>query len=665
MTTSVFADSESTIDEKLEKITQDVKCKVDIPDELKEFTYNIGTDESDGSEYYNLHWRDKSREVDVNVQLDGTITSYSNYKMTDKFSKLAKISYEDGLKYAKEFLKKAAPNYYEDLKEDIYVKPNLQHEYTYVFKQYVNGIKVLNSKVLVQVNKDNGEITEFNGLPTYKGKYASKDGIISREEAEKQYLNKLSIGLAYHNFSDYVGESKKVQKVYEIDASQGVIDAMTGEAFIPYKDKNYINKYGALGSGSGGCETCSKADTGTMVLTEEERNEVNQSKRIIPSKEIIDKVSQYFPSLKEIDTYSADLYKSIYQNRYMWRIEVTPKTHGVINVGVDAVSGEILSYTYLKNNDKGDAVISKEEAKEKVVSFLKELQKDKFNETKYFETVVEDDIQNKKDNTAEFVFKRFANGIPVDGDDITVKYNLSTDQMTWYYINWENSKFEDTNVVKDKKEIIKNSDLELFYVNKDKENRVPAYGYEGQIRFYDAFNGKRLNLNGKEYNEEVIHNYSDVNNHWVCDIAKKLYDSGRSFEDDKLKPDEYINQKDFFCLLLGESDSSDRVYKTAKIRSIIEDSEVNKEGKVTKEDAVKYLIKVMGYDKAAAFDEIYDYPFSDENKLRTGLKGYVALAYGFGIIDDKEGTSFKPNKELTRAEALKLIYNNLKSEEAN
>jgi hypothetical protein len=81
---------------------------------------------------------------------------------------------------------------------------------------------------------------------------------------------------------------------------------------------------------------------------------------------------------------------------------------------------------------------------------------------------------------------------------------------------------------------------------------------------------------------------------------------------------------------------------------------------VTREDAVKFLVRALKYDKVADIKGIYNIPFKDKAGINRKLTGYVAIAAGLGIVDVKSAY-FRPKALLTRGESAILIYNYLQS----
>jgi hypothetical protein len=653
---TVFAETngKANIDKELESLILSVKAKIEIPEKLSEFRYNLEVGKGEAQKLYSLTWDSKKGEngsIMVRVQEDGNIVSYQDFGYITGRDKVPQISYNEGLYKAREFLRKVLPNSYESLKEDIYVKPNGSNKYTYGFQEYVNGVKVLNSKFVVVIDNQKGSVIEFSGNPSFKGNYSALEGIISQEEAANEYLNKIDFEYMYEIFQ------QGFMPTYLVD-NRKLIDAVTGDTITRYEDKKNNIKYNPFRIDS--------VYIDKTLPTEKYSEEVKvPGKEAILTKEAaVERLKECFPIIEDADIVGTTINKnSKGYTKNAWSIECT-KDDKTINANVDSITGEILNYE-CKNKTQGqENRVSIKDAREKVAEFIKKALPQSCDKIEYYDkTSSKDDDET---NYAKFTYVRMENGIPVSNHKVYIKYDLMTDEISEYHISWENISFKNVDGAKSKEEIIKQNKLQLFYVNKDKDNRILAYGYQGDRICFNPITGNRMNLVGGDIKEDKPLNYSDINNHWVKDIVTKLYDAGISFDGTELKPDESITQVDFLRLLLNYEEASsytdEKVYETAKSSKIIINAEINKNSKVTKEDAVKFIISRTKYKNCAKLDKIYVYPFSDEDKLSKELKGDVALAYAFGIIDDKKGSEFNPKKEITRAEALKLIYNKLKAD---
>ncbi len=678
------------MDKALVSLIPTIKQKIKVPAELKEFTYHMRSQDGMGKEdIYVLSWTDKEYKignVQVETELNGNIISYSKNMYHNNYTILAKVSYEEGLKEVKNFLGKIKVPYAKALKLEEETNRTQGNQYTYIFNQYVNSTKVLDRKVSLSVDKQSGEVTHFNGLRSdYTGTYDKTPAKISLEKAKQAYSDKIGISLVYRIRYDYETKSISSFPVYVVNNGEGkAIDAQTGEVIIPIRGETIY-----YGRGLEKMETATMADQNGSPLTPQEQKVVDEIKGLLTKEEAKAYGEKYFPRVKEAPITNAFLYKSEYDNKYIWTLSMQkedqseikdmseqksklmiaagevmpPRVINDINLSVDAKTGEILNYyVYTPHTDqKGKALQDK--TKEKVEAFLKDIAKDKYSLTKYDPTEKESmpiplSIETPYVN---YNYVRIANGIPVNGNGLSVTYDVVNDEVTSYSNNWNQLVFEDITKVLTKSKIVDQIGLELMYVSLDEHNQVLAYTHEERSMSFDPFTGVRVN----NYDGKPIHNtpqtlYDDIARHPKEDVIKKLYDSGVFLPGQSFKPDTVINQYDFLRLVLRISDANvteKDIYDRAISAGIIEEKEKSKNLVITKEKAIKYIINSTKYKDIAKLSDIYQYPFKDEKAVSKDLKGYITLAYGLKVIEKDKKGYFNPKEKLTRANAAQMVYN--------
>ncbi len=650
----------SEMDKELESLILIVKEKIEVPKECTEFNYDVQSNEE--GVIYNLHWSTKDRDkvnIHVEVEQEGNIIGYSNYTYKEEYSILAKASYEQGLKSAKDFIAKIELPYKNDL--HLYEQANITQgsEYTYLFYDYENGIKVKDRRVDITVDKQTGKVTHFKGPRTYKGTYDKATPKLSLNDAKKAYLEKIEIPLVYKLYYDYKQNGINSFPAYMVyNINNKAIDALTGEVITGY------NSYGVY---AGGSKMESESALDEQVLTPQEQKATEEAKHLISKHEAKQKAEKYFKRIKEADIQNATLNKFINSNEYVWNLHLTSKSSvESMYLSVNAETGEILSYyCYLDApNDKID--VKEEGVKEKVEVFLKNIAKGKYPLTRYKNKKEEIlPMPSETENTSlMYDYERLVNGIPVSGNGLSVVYNTYYDEITSYSNTWNEIIFKDIlNVVSEDK-IVDLIGLELMYIDKDKSHKVLAYTHEETVMAFDPFTAKSINYyDGTPYHSEKRAFYDDVKGHPKEAIIRKLYDSGVMLPGKSLKPNEKINQLDFLRLVLKESSenvSDENIYDRAIAQGILSESEKDSTHNITKEEAIKYIINSTPYKKVASLTEIYRYPYEDEKEVDEKLKGYVALAYGLGIIEKDQTNLLTPKETLTRAEAMQMIYNLIK-----
>ena len=108
-------------------------------------------------------------------------------------------------------------------------------------------------------------------------------------------------------------------------------------------------------------------------------------------------------------------------------------------------------------------------------------------------------------------------------------------------------------------------------------------------------------------------------------------------------------------------DGNELVYGHVTVENgIITKAEINYTGFVTRVDAVKYLINILGYGPVAEVSKIFVPHFADTNKIPIDLLGYVELARSMGIINGDIDNTFRPDDFLSNGDSLIMIYNYLR-----
>jgi hypothetical protein len=76
--------------------------------------------------------------------------------------------------------------------------------------------------------------------------------------------------------------------------------------------------------------------------------------------------------------------------------------------------------------------------------------------------------------------------------------------------------------------------------------------------------------------------------------------------------------------------------------------------RVTREELARIVVRMLGLERAAEAPGIYRIPFANAGSIAPDDTGYVALAWGLGIMKD-EGSMFHPGQSVTRAEAAAVL----------
>jgi len=110
---------------------------------------------------------------------------------------------------------------------------------------------------------------------------------------------------------------------------------------------------------------------------------------------------------------------------------------------------------------------------------------------------------------------------------------------------------------------------------------------------------------------------------------------------------------------LPEDEEVERLYSYLIRQGIVKAEEKDPDADVSREDAVKFIIRALKYDKVADIKGIFVCDFNDADAINPDLIGYVAIASGLRIISGDVNGNFNPQKLLTRGQTAALIYNYL------
>jgi len=110
---------------------------------------------------------------------------------------------------------------------------------------------------------------------------------------------------------------------------------------------------------------------------------------------------------------------------------------------------------------------------------------------------------------------------------------------------------------------------------------------------------------------------------------------------------------------LGKECISDLVLKN--ILKGYEDCTIRPDNNISRAELVTMVIRAMGLTPSE--NPVLD--FADKDSIPSWAAGYVALAKEHGIVSGYEDNTFRANKECTREEAVTIIMNAFKLGESN
>ncbi|HEY9060902.1 MAG TPA: S-layer homology domain-containing protein [Pseudobacteroides sp.] len=180
-------------------------------------------------------------------------------------------------------------------------------------------------------------------------------------------------------------------------------------------------------------------------------------------------------------------------------------------------------------------------------------------------------------------------------------------------------------------------------------------------------------------NEDSNNMPTDVSDHWAKDYIVKLISKGfvSGYQDGTIRPDKDITRAEITKLIakmlyLEPSNTSTKRFADSSkfqdwakgyINAISEDGIImgykdntfRPNNKLTRMEMVVIILRALGYKdlKQMSLD------FKDKKAIPDWASGYVAKAVELSIVNGYQDGSFKPNKNITRAEAFTIIIKGL------
>lgn len=694
------------MDKALENAIKIAKDMFKIPVDYK-FESSISTEGL--KKVFYLSWRSKDTSdgssINVRINEDGTVIGYDRYSPSDyiQTKKLPRISRLEAKAKADESIKMINAALLPQIKYVENTQSNIiDSNYYLSYYRVVNGIPYYKDTVNVSISRETGMLQSYNLQWTDGLTFPAADSLITGEQARDAYVKNLGLKLIYKYV--FTEDKLKIYAVYtpKYDNNSYGVDAFTGDML--HTDANYFNAFtDSAFNGMKATEVRSGADSSAVTLNPDEVKAVQDAAKL-KSVEEAEKTARDTKFLGldnefKLTSYNLNTNWPV-KGDYIWNLyfNKTAKDENdvsqYVSVGINANTGIITSFYINAPSQQGlKPKYDLTAAKSAADAFLSEYYPDILKQVEYDELATENNLRvygTEKPQNYYFIYNRIVNGIAFPDNGLNINYDAVNGVITSFNLNWFNVDFPAVNKVipigsaYDK--LFGDIGLGLEYKAKTPETDGKAtvdlsqikpdmklvYSFKpGKPLFLDANSGMILDYQGTPYKEVKPVAYTDISGNYAEKQITVLAENGIYLDGAKFKPASGILQKDFFTLLsktLGNYGPVITPYSTQKdlddlylflIREgILKTGEKAPESVITREDAVKFIIRAMKFQKVADIKGIYNCPFKDRNKIGPGLTGYVTLAAGLNIIDGKK-SSFYPKSKLTRADAVIMLYNYL------
>lgn len=662
-----LADSETS--QGIEKALVTVKMKISVPSELTEFSNYVS--ERNDKVFYNFDWSDKEYKQSMSVSCDseGRITNYNYYKNNTSNKKITSFSRSEIVDFASKFIQKTLPETVRG-EGDVLVYDENTYDaqgnmrYSMQFNRMKEGVKVKDNYANVTVCEADGELYVRNMYVSYN--YDTEFDLDGETISDYETLYKVAFPaeLIYRNEYDFDTKTNKAKTVpvlvYRIkDDIIGYIDAVTGEIREEDKNDDYLLKNESAmmqdsASGGGGSRE--------EILTQQEIEELGVVEGLLSISEIEKSVKKlpHVDFSKDLVLSNSELSKNN-EDKYIYRLNYRTEDYKYANITAEAKTGKILSLSLSSDYYDKEVTLTesqKSSANKKIGEFLNAVAGNEFSQCREnSEHIYCYDVSKN--------YMRVVNGVDYIDNGISVSYDAKNQCITSYRLNFTEGEFENPeNAIGEEAaygKILEYAPIvPLYIVSNGVYQRV--FTLDCNSIQIDAVTGE---IKDGYKSENKNYSYSDMEGHWAEAAAEKLAEIQIGFEGDKLNPDANVTQKELLRFLASgifgkyyAEYTDDDLYRILIDNEIITEEEKSPDALVTREGAFVYVIRFAGLEKVAKLADIYKVSYADEHLLSEGKIGYAAILSGLGVICGNGG-NLRPNRNITRAEAVTILYNYL------
>ena len=626
-----------------------VKERVDTS-EYTDFKSNYYKNEDGKAVYYFTWTKGEDENSELYIEFDnGIITNYGkydyNYETVDAFS----ITEADANMIAREFLERINP----DISDNIEIVPQDEQAIGYdgyevgLYRKEA-GIPVLGQTGYITVSKKNREVTSFYINYAADVEFKPLDNLISEEAAKAAYKKLIPPTLRYKFKRDYSKKTIAPYLEYAPKDSDTAINAYDGSVYEIYQGSEAF-----YGNGSAAKEEMRSSDTGFTPAEIEETERIagllseETAAAIVKNNEIVGIPANFE---QEYASLNRDWFNN---NQYIYNFGFSNEEL-YASASVDAKSGEILSFYSYGEEDKEDNR-NREREKQSAEKAFKALAGEKAAEFR---------LEEDGDGGA-VIFVRTFDGLDVTGDNAYFFFD-GNDKIISYSLTYTKEvSFPSKNGVVSAEAAADTAFDKLgfglaYALSDDGKTALPIYclGKNGSAESFmlNPFTLQFMDYSGNDVKINTKLEYSDIENHYGKDAFNALAGYGIGFEGGELKPDDAITQAEYFTLLnsvFGYGTELDEIYRQMVASGTISADERADNSVLTRENAAIFMVREIGAEEYAKYNDIYAPPFSDV----TENKGYIAILKAKGILNGDGSGNFYPQRTVTRGEALIMIYN--------
>lgn len=698
-----------------------VKKRVKIPDRLTEFNYSTST--SYGTEAFTFTWRDKEYKESIEIfYANDIILSYNYYDNRDNGKDVkqsfAKLTDAQLTEYAKKAFEKLEPDLAGKGKYSVDSIDLFGDNASVKLDRMENGVAVEGNGATIVINKNTGDLVSMWVEWFWNGtKFGSTASKLTADEARAKYKLLTTLTPIYRIVSEYNEKTDKYEQkavLLYLPSFTDEIDAVTGKPSTIWNDmdndkgiRNFSSYY-YNSMADGGVETaadvaCEEADDDGVEFTEAELKEITADEGLLKKDEITALLNKdkYTKMPDYVSLNYANLYKNEDTGEYSYEMtyvggqydeyeqpvedegtdeagnnvsnsaeKPTNEPYFYMSVKVNAKTGKVDNFSKSRDTSfdsskeypvKANAKIAEAAAKHFYGDIFGEYKADESNsEPCDFYT----DRNGKKiytESSRNYRFNRYVNGVKVEGDYICISVDITGDVESISY-GYSDVKFPSVPKFDNDKafeQLFKQIKLRYYYDGYYKKDGTAKTYLLYDINDYTLDSKYRVvEWDGTPLPAERDDNtdYTDISGIAQENAIKTLARYGITLEtkNGKFDPNAKLTDKEFATV----------IYKATRnyVPYYVEDGNYQKEEKavtLTKKEAAKVFVDVYGGSDYAELKGIYRAPFKDV-AVSDDYVGYIAIAKALGFASADKNGNYSPDKVLTRAQAMQMIYDYIK-----
>ena len=683
--------SKSTI--TAEQAVQKVKDNFAIPKNYVQLS--TGYNDYNNRATYSLNWNAVDQPSgNFNAEVDATTGDILNVGQWEgplkSVFRLPVLSAGEAEKIATDLLSKLVSKHQSEMRlvkdeqQDFALNNAQPFTYNFHWIRIVNGIEFPGNGVNVSVSGDDGQIRNYNYNWTQDLVFPEAADLISPEKARQVFTDTPMLQLQYFLPPMMYPQNRGPQRVllvYQLATkfNGGAIDALSGK---PMTFDPQVGTYQSMNAvGSLPVETSMAAATPIIKATSQDTPNTQENKQQISRDEAVGVVKKAIEIPSDLVLRNSSLNPDWQNpNDQVWNLNWGSESSNMgeqryLNASVNARTGELVNFsmTNAVNPEDKSNPLDREGAQKLAEDFLKRLQPERLKLVK----MESENVYGGKmpPNLQMFNYVRVVNGIPVSNNGINITVDTAAKQVNNYNLTWSNVEFPSASDVLPLDQAIerflKVRPLTLNYFLNYQQNFQQDGQQEVRLVYQpktdntmyvpamlDAKTGDPMDWYGKSQSQwSKPHSYTDIQGNYaekeigIMGLTGAFEEYGESF-----RPNEKITAGSLLrAMIMAEGNNRDRVLtdddvlKIAKERGWLHE-DLKLWSELRRDDLSKIMIRLINLETSAQVKGIYAVPFKDANTIEPDSLGYIALAWGLGILKVDENT-LQLNQTVTRAEA--------------